>query len=559
MNIYHLKTLDGLIKVPDSQEAYATWIEQNDIIPFLEIEIEDEYVILFASHEFTYIESLLIPKKKISSKELEKLKDWQPIPRSSWGIWSGSKVWIQPALAGEQSSLLQQGEQLYYAREFEGDSDLRYYYELPQKMAHILGIHFILARMAWCKLDHLGDVVEVVKLLESENEHTYYRFLVMRRDALAEYMGLTKTQLLRRFDFTRYKPSSFNGWNAQNLTDMPIHPSIFGKFGIIPGYASYTRGIQIAPFALSQKEVNKRHGFSSFREKRQYASFIALDVKNKRIAELSCDPKKLDSYFTDTGQPFQITPAFFKPEVLIKYKTDHEKYILKDRSILCRGSWSLEKYDINEAGQVHTYLKYLSYLPYEEQLHWRQYNEAPKTGISKRAFATDIQGMWFSEYEPLNSLKSKLDKLNKGRVEWWKLKGTNNFDKVHYPFSTSQKEWADEILGLDQLLVEGLNEKWLRKKAESLGQKPVPQLRFLKLLELCLVGLGFEADHAYELLSPFQILHDLRSKVKGHVEGEEAKKIIKDLKRKHGSFREHYKALVTSLDESLQKITEAMS
>ncbi len=294
MNIYHLKTLDGLRKVPDSQEAYRIWIEQKDVIPFLESEIEEEYIILFASCDFVYIESLLIPNKKIGSIELEKLKDWQPLSHSSWSLWADSKVWIQPSLKDEESNLMKQGEQLYYARSFEGDSNLHYYCELSQKMTHLLDIHFIAERQAWCKLDHLGDIVEVVKLLESKDEHTRYKFLVMRRAALAEYMGMTKTQLLRRFDFTRFRLGSFNGWNNQNLTNMPSHPFIFGKLGSMPGHASYTRGIQIVPLALSQKQINKKHGFSSFGEERNYISFIALDHKNSRIDELSCDPKKLD-------------------------------------------------------------------------------------------------------------------------------------------------------------------------------------------------------------------------------------------------------------------------
>jgi hypothetical protein len=61
-----------------------------------------------------------------------------------------------------------------------------------------------------------------------------------------------------------------------------------------------------------------------------------------------------------------MSPVFFRSEVLIRYKSDPEKYELHDRSIYCRGAWSLRTYDMNDAGPVHTYLGYLRELPYND-------------------------------------------------------------------------------------------------------------------------------------------------------------------------------------------------
>ena len=110
----------------------------------------------------------------------------------------------------------------------------------------------------------------------------------------------------------------------------------------------------------------------------EYESFLAFDWKNREIKEISCSPTALVDYFTESELPYQLTPAFFRPEVLSKFKGDREKYSLTDRSIFCRGSWHLQTYDINAEGQVHTYLVYLGRLPHEEQLHLEQYNEEPK-------------------------------------------------------------------------------------------------------------------------------------------------------------------------------------
>ena len=103
-------------------------------------------------------------------------------------------------------------------------------------------------------------------------------------------------------------------------------------------------------------------------EEREHTSFIAQDWKNKRIAEISCAPGATANYFTESDLPFELSPAYFRPEVLSKYKADSQKYTLQDRSITCRGAWHLKTYDINEAGQVHTYLVYLRQLPMQRAI-----------------------------------------------------------------------------------------------------------------------------------------------------------------------------------------------
>lgn len=276
------------------------------------------------------------------------------------------------------------------------------------------------------------------------------------------------------------------------------------------------------------------------------------------IREISTAPGAAANYFVKSDLPFETSPAFFRPEVLLRYKADTEKYRLTDRSISCRGAWSLQTYDINDAGQVHTYICYLRNLPYEEQLHWKAYNESPKGPISKRALTNDFEGEFYSGYDALDSLKHFLSELKADRVPWWTLRSDDLTDRTHYPVTASADEWSDEILHLDQLLVEGFEEKWLRDKALALKRAIEPAFRSLKLMEECFVGLGFETDHAAKLLSPLRELHDLRSKLKGHAPGEEAA----DLKRKaltdFGSYKDHFRALVQECDESMRIIAEAL-
>ena len=217
----------------------------------------------------------------------------------------------------------------------------------------------------------------------------------------------------------------------------------------------------------------------------------------------------------------------------------------------------MKTYDINEVGQVHTYLVYLGHLPYEEQLHWKQYNEAPRAPISERALATDFQGKWHMAYDALPSLKKKLRELQRGAAPWWTLRAEDLMDRVQYPATASTEEWKEEILALDQLLVEGFEARWLRTKAKTLGRTPDPKFGSLKLTEECLIGLGFEEDHAPSITSPLHDVHNLRSKLKGHASGQTAQSIKVSAIAAHGSLREHFRYLCQACDEALETIIEA--
>lgn len=325
------------------------------------------------------------------------------------------------------------------------------------------------------------------------------------------------------------------------------------------GYASYLRGFQLIRSSTTKEAILRRFDHTTKAKERQYASFIAFDWKNNVIREISSAPGHTANYFTRSDLPFEVSPVFFKPEVLLKYKADTEKYRLAGRSISCRGAWSLQTYDINDAGQVHTYLIYLRSLPYDEQLYWKSYNEPPKGSISKRAFTTDFEGMYHTEYDPLESLKTLIGNLNRDQVPWWTLRAERLREQLHYPVTSSSDEWATEILNLDQLVVEGFETKWLRSEAESLGRKPDISFASLKLMEECLTGMGFEADDAKRLIAPLREVHDLRSKVKGHASGKDSAAIKKQILKHHGGYKEHFRDLCQRCDESMRAITEAIA
>jgi hypothetical protein len=246
---------------------------------------------------------------------------------------------------------------------------------------------------------------------------------------------------------------------------------------------------------------------------KQYETFTAWDWKNKRIAECSCDPAQLASYFVESNLPFETTPAFFNPEVLSRYKQDPGKYHIDNWSIDCRGGWWL-RYHTNEEGQVHALLIDLSGLPYSEQMYWRSFNEAPKAGLAERAIKADFEGSFELPYDPLDTLKALLLDFPKvtldGQETYLWVFDDDSFNRLTYVHTDSRKEWEDFILTASKLLVEGLSKKTIKRMAERLGCSD-DKLGSIKLIQECLFALGQPPESVDTIIQPLGELWHFRS------------------------------------------------
>ena len=382
--------------------------------------------------------------------------------------------------------------------------------------------------------------------------------ITIKRAVLDEYMAVTDMSVVRMFDITRLRYESFGGWSNQGDEKERTDGDLHYRFHIQPGHASYMRGVQLVRSRLSRDEAARKVSWGTPKD-RKYESFIGVDRKNGGVVcEISTEPGKTGNYFTESNLPWELSPAFFRPEVLLRYKADTDKYSLQNRSITCRGAWYLKSYDINDAGQVHTYISDLRNLPYEEQLHWKAHNEQPKGPMSARAIATDLRGEWYEHRDALEGIRGTVEELNKRQPSWWSRRPHKVIQKAAYVITTSEDEWSNEVLHLDQLAVEGFRASSLRSHAAGLGRTGLEKLASLKLIEECLMGLGWNEEPAREATAPFHELHYLRSRVKAHDAGGEAAKIRKDILKQHRTFVGHFRDLCRRCDDSLQAIAEAL-
>jgi hypothetical protein len=555
------RALESISRIPEADAG--EWLSSAEkSIEFLKQNVQSDRLVLFASMPCVLIHVVLAPLRNLDPPDQEDLTRDFVAPDAAWAIehsWGGgepARVYLSPPLAGRKT--LKDGEKLYFSRSFAGSR--RRSIEISQKLVHALGLHFIEERNAYCRLDDDGDLEDVISITEKDKDSwaEHLTLVTIQMRDFVEYMRLSDMGMVIFFDFTRVDHRSFHGWTDQKHFDRKA-PDLFYNGGVMPGHASYVNGRMVARPSITMEDIVRARTEASDPAFRRYATFKAIDLKTGDRIEASCDPEGLSNYFQPNSPlPLQMSPVFFDAEILHKYKADTEKYTLEDRSINCRGTWSLQTYDINEAGQVHTYLRYLGYLPYKEQLYWQSFNEWPKAALSERAIATDFKGEFHTDYDSLNSLKRKVHALDKSPPPWWLPRGEDLARVTHYPVTAAADEWANEILALDQLVIEGFKTKELRSLAGKLGRSVDSTWGSLKLIEECLVGAGVDQEDARRIVVPLRTLHELRSIMKGHAAPEKRRQSEKEATLAYGSFRAHFADLAAQCDYALDAIVEKL-
>lgn len=556
MRPFKLADLQALAEKPE--KADAAWLAgAENAIAYLKANAGNDEIVIYASGNSVLIHGALALAKNVTPPDGDALQNMHMMLddcwkiQKSWGGGQGHRMYLEPPLDGRT---FKGGEALVFRRSFNGLSEGRAPIELSQKLVHSLELHYLPERSAYCRLDTRGDIEDVIKVTQRKAPAPFEHLdvvTILRRD-LDAFMALSKTCLVLKFDFTRVRWGGFAGWGnvnrySKDAVDLFYH-------GGVDGEASYCNGAMIVRPQVTVRSLVKAWKDEENPSNRKYATFKIFDRKNDCNVETSCGPGSLSNYFQKSDLPWEISPAFFRPEVLHRFKADPEKFSLEDRSITCRNAWHLKSYDMNEAGQVHAYIGDLASLPYEEQLYWQSFNEWPKGMISKRAHQTDIVGDWDLSYEPLSELKHTISKMEKTPPAWWKPRGTALSDAVRYPATDSIKEWGDEVLALDQYLVEGFLQKPLGEIAQVGGRSIEPKWASLRLLQEALVAKGATEEQAKSLVHPMQKLHALRTEVRGHASTEKKKKAISEARANHGSLRAHFTQIVTECEKAMAQI-----
>ncbi len=562
MPSYEHKKLIGRIpkldELPSDPKEYAEWIKAEAHLALLRENARSDEIIVCANGEYTFVDSIVVPKDVLSQLTPVDLEQWHFSSDSSIAsyVYGGGKedVWIERGVRRGYDGH-QNGIQLVFDRSFEGwEGPGRKYVEINQEYTHIAGIHWRPERRAYCRFDQRGDLEDVVSVTTREDKGSNMALVTLKWEPLEEYLCLADAALLRRFDFTLLRRGGFSGWPRGGPDNFEEAGELFYHQLVMPGHAAYTAGTQIVRPRRPYKEVYAKIKGTDSAEDREYATFIAYDWRNSRIAALSTAPGATTNYFEAKNNTlaFELSPAFFRPEVLSKYKTDRGKYTLREREVSCRAAWHLKGIDVNEAGQVHAYICDLRRLPHEEQLHWLGHNEEPKASISERALINDFHGEFIHFSAPPAKLLATMRRWHEKGVPWWTLREDKLLEHVHTPLTASRDEWAESFIDLAKLVVEGFETKPIRKKLDALGiSYDIEKDRTIALLEKFLNAGG---QGEARKLTGLRAIQHLRSKVKAHASGSEAADLAQEALMEHESFTKHFKHVCTLVLDDLAVI-----
>lgn len=564
-NYNHKKLIEIIVKLnepPSDPTKFAEWIKAEAHLAFLRENAYSDELVIF-SLATTFVDSIVVPNSILANVTPSDLANWHFDSHHGIAsyVYGGDKdrIWIERGVTRGFDGQ-QQGTQPVFRRMFDGltgpDSS---YIEVNQEYTHLAGIHWRPEIRAYCRLDKRGDLEPVVSVTVPEDKRSDTILVSFKWEQLEEYLSVCDAALVRRFDFTLLRYEGLSGWSDEPPQETQESGDFYYRRKIQDNGA-YTSGIQIVRPRRDETEVAAgiKDSWSGTKTKK-HVEFTAFDRRHNRLATISTDPDASTNYFTakDNSLPFELSPAFFRPEVLSKYKTDHDKYTVAEREVSCRGAWHLRGIDVNEAGQVHAYICDLRNLPHEEQLHWLAHNETPKSTISKRAYVNDFEGQFVHFVEPLPQVLSIVRRWHDSKVPWWVLRDERLLERVNTPLTASRDEWAEAFMDLAKLVVEGFETSAIRAKLDKVKISYTKEDRTITLLEK-LLNKGVAPSDA-KRLAALRSVQNLRSKAKGHAGGGEADELSKNALMQHDTYTNHFKHLCTLVAEELETIQQLFS
>lgn len=139
---------------------------------------------------------------------------------------------------------------------------------------------------------------------------------------------------------------------------------------------------------ILEPPAREKAGIWPFKDDPQKAVMFIVGVdEDGNEVEHTSDPDALANNFgANQGARHYLTPVYFRREVLAKYFAEPERYKVSDGQLTCLGLWGCQ-IDNDLDSHVVVFLGDLGRdLPYEERLHWRQFNVAPEGGVSETNF-----------------------------------------------------------------------------------------------------------------------------------------------------------------------------
>ena len=574
----HKQLVDLLGKAdatPPSTEDYPPWFRGHRHLELLRHDVLlDEVTLAGLGSASSCINSYVVPADHPALKHPR--TGWKRLSPNPYHCDAASYTWVwsmsgeyanprvEPTDGARLGNRLQGATPLVYFRDIQGlTANDPTPIEINQQFVHASGIYWRQQRSAYCRIDHRGDWADIVSV-STAKRYPGTSLVSCRRDDLDLHLVAMDAVLVRSFEFLMRRPARAFDVDYRKHVDRDVDtPDGFhyveqyneGHFGAV-------RGVQVISLRLASSEIEQlvKEGRIVDPEESLPVEFVVLDWRNKEISTVSTDKETTTNYFeADSNDlPYETSPAAFRPDVLLKYKADTEKCSVREGWIDCRGAWSLKSYSVNDAGQVMVYICYLRHLPHEELLHWKSFNEEPKTGLSERAITTDFEGQWPEEMTPREMLVDVLQRWASRELEWWKWRPAESPEvRVVVPRTSSRDEWQSALGQLSNDVTEGFSDKALRRILEGHENDVDKNMRSIALLERILRANGeLEGD---QKLVALRELNHARNLGPAHAGQSDANDFVNEVLQQHETFAAHFEYLCEMLAGELTLIEDTLA
>jgi len=337
------KKLAALNSAPEDPADFDAWLECSGQLSLVDRQASDNEIILYAVGVRTFIHSVGVLIEQLADADPRNFLEWSgnayaPETIINWD--TDGDVWLEDGGHLSIGTGIDGVQRFVFGREFSDRWSGRFKYEILQSLVHALDLHEVVERRSFCKLDENGDYVDVISITYGNSYRDEISLVTIAREELEEYLLLDDLALVQMFDFTLTRPGGFNGWSQDRDERTAKDERKAWRQNVEPGNGSYTRGIRFHKPDLTREKLWARLSSERVLET-EHQTFVAHDFRNKRIAQISTAPEATTNYFEAHANelPFELSPAFFRPEVLLKYKTDRDKYRIEGRTIRCRGGW----------------------------------------------------------------------------------------------------------------------------------------------------------------------------------------------------------------------------
>jgi hypothetical protein len=355
------------------------------------------------------------------------------------------------------------------------------YCELDEEFRHYHDLAHDPARGLLLSFDDSGREVEVARI---EKGHVSARLKYLR-----QYQAVTRQHLAIYVDSVRYSRIPLEDVGERH--DEAVNERLRWSRDVVAcdfrrEYETFSRvllKVILPPPPLEKAGV---WPFDDEGDDPEVCFVIGVDQDGDNIEHTS-NPDSLSNYFgANPGAPNYLTPVYFRREVLAKYYAEPERYTVSDGQLSCLALWSCQ-IDNNLESHVAVFLGDLGRdLPYEERLHWRQFNVPPEGGISETNFGRSFLAQFTEPEAPDLVFKAEYERFS---TDWEAKYGWPFFlplapgdahllDTVRVPVANSQSEMDDQVLNLTKLVVDSLNEKEFAKAAADVpeGAKGIAKL-----------------------------------------------------------------------------------